>query len=60
MLVAGGAPLDVTDNKGLTPKLLAIQNDDHELASYFESKFYVCVFFLMKRKVLCIILYTAN
>lgn len=38
MLVAGGAALDVTDHKGLTPKLLAIQADDHELAAYLESK----------------------
>lgn len=41
MLVAGGASLDITDNKGLTPKLLAIQNDDNELAAYFESKLYL-------------------
>ncbi|XP_018574784.1 eye-specific diacylglycerol kinase isoform X2 [Anoplophora glabripennis] len=38
ILVAGGAALDVTDHRGLTPKLLAIQCDDHELATYFESQ----------------------
>lgn len=39
ILIAGGASMDITDHKGLTPKLLAIQNDDHELAAYFESKY---------------------
>lgn len=40
MLVAGGASLDVTDHRGLTPKLLSIQNEDHDLAAYFESKYF--------------------
>jgi diacylglycerol kinase (ATP) len=38
MLVAGGAALDVTDHRGLTPRLLALQSDDHDLAAYFESE----------------------
>jgi diacylglycerol kinase (ATP) len=38
MLVAGGAALDVTDHRGLTPRLLALQSDDHDLAAYFESQ----------------------
>ncbi|KAJ8950806.1 hypothetical protein NQ318_012668 [Aromia moschata] len=38
MLVAGGASLDVTDHRGLTPRLLALQREDRELASYLESQ----------------------
>lgn len=38
MLVAAGASLDVTDHRGLTPRLLALQSDDHDLAAYLESK----------------------
>ncbi|CAH1154987.1 unnamed protein product, partial [Phaedon cochleariae] len=38
ILVAGGAALDVKDHRGLTPRLLALQNDDHELAAYLESQ----------------------
>lgn len=39
MLVAAGAELDATDNRGLTPRLLAVQVDDQELAAYFESTY---------------------
>lgn len=38
MLVAGGATVNMQDNKGMTPRLLALQADDHELAAYLESK----------------------
>ncbi|KAJ3665035.1 hypothetical protein Zmor_000551 [Zophobas morio] len=38
MLVAGGAALDITDHRGLTPRLLALQSDDHDLAAYLESQ----------------------
>lgn len=38
MLVAAGADLKLTDSRGLTPRLLALQADDHELAAYLESK----------------------
>lgn len=39
MLVAGGATVSVQDNKGMTPRLLALQAEDHELAAYLESKY---------------------
>ncbi|XP_074039170.1 retinal degeneration A isoform X2 [Leptinotarsa decemlineata] len=38
ILVAGGAALDVPDHRGLTPRLLAIQNEDQDLAAYLESQ----------------------
>ncbi|KAG5884887.1 hypothetical protein JTB14_025051 [Gonioctena quinquepunctata] len=38
ILVAGGAALDVTDHRGLTPRLLAVQIDEHDLAAYLESQ----------------------
>ncbi|KAK9722559.1 Ankyrin repeats (3 copies) [Popillia japonica] len=38
MLVAAGADLKLTDSRGLTPRLLALQADDHELAAYLESQ----------------------
>ncbi|XP_075234118.1 retinal degeneration A [Lycorma delicatula] len=38
MLVAGGACLNITDRQGNTPRLLALQADDQELASYLESQ----------------------
>jgi hypothetical protein len=38
MLVAGGASLTLPDHQGNTPRLLALQADDHELAAYLESK----------------------
>lgn len=38
MLVAGGANLLIHDNQGFTPKMLALNTDDHELAAYLESK----------------------
>ncbi|XP_031333831.1 eye-specific diacylglycerol kinase [Photinus pyralis] len=38
MLVAAGAALDITDHRGLTPRLLALQAEDHDLAAYFESQ----------------------
>nr|XP_022904249.1 eye-specific diacylglycerol kinase isoform X2 [Onthophagus taurus] len=38
MLVAAGAGLNIPDNRGLSPRLLALQADDHELANYLESK----------------------
>ncbi|XP_017783280.1 PREDICTED: eye-specific diacylglycerol kinase isoform X2 [Nicrophorus vespilloides] len=38
MLVAGGASLTILDSRGLTPRLLALQADDHELAAYLESQ----------------------
>ncbi|KAJ9573823.1 hypothetical protein L9F63_008805, partial [Diploptera punctata] len=38
MLVAGGASLTITDHQGNTPRHLAINADDHELAAYFESQ----------------------
>ncbi|XP_055681925.1 uncharacterized protein LOC129789281 isoform X2 [Lutzomyia longipalpis] len=36
MLVAAGANLDIQDNEGRTPKMLAILADDHNLATYLE------------------------
>lgn len=39
MLIASGASLTITDLKGLSPRLLAIQAEDHELAAYLESKY---------------------
>lgn len=39
MLVAGGSCINVADNKGMTPRQLAVQSEDHELAAYLESKF---------------------
>lgn len=41
MLVAGGATVNVQDNKGMTPRLLALQAEDHELAAYLESKYFI-------------------
>lgn len=38
MLVAGGSNLLIRDNEGKTPKILALEADDHELAAYLESK----------------------
>ncbi|CAG9863768.1 unnamed protein product [Phyllotreta striolata] len=38
ILVAGGALLDVKDHRGVTPRLLALQNNDHELAAYLERQ----------------------
>lgn len=38
MLVAAGASLDITDRRGLTPRLLALECDDVDLAAYLESK----------------------
>uniref|UniRef100_A0A336MC81 Diacylglycerol kinase n=2 Tax=Culicoides sonorensis TaxID=179676 RepID=A0A336MC81_CULSO len=38
MLVAAGASLSLQDNHGYTPKILAIQAEDHELAAYLESQ----------------------
>lgn len=37
MLVAGGASLCLADRQGQTPRLLALQADDQELAAYLES-----------------------
>lgn len=39
MLVAAGASLSATDHKGFTPRMLALQVEDHELAAYLESEF---------------------
>lgn len=50
MLVAAGASLDITDHRGLTPRLLALQSDDQDLAAYLESKefsVYFIIFSLM-------------
>ncbi|XP_076260554.1 retinal degeneration A isoform X2 [Rhynchophorus ferrugineus] len=38
MLVAAGANLDITDYRGNTPRMLATQADDHDLAAYLESQ----------------------
>lgn len=38
MLVAAGSNLLLQDNQGRTPKVLALSADDHELATYLESK----------------------
>ncbi|XP_059617660.1 eye-specific diacylglycerol kinase [Phlebotomus argentipes] len=38
MLVAAGANLDIQDNEGRTPKMLAILADDHNLATYLENQ----------------------
>jgi diacylglycerol kinase (ATP) len=40
MLVAAGANLLIQDNEGKTPKIVSLDVDDHELASYLESKFF--------------------
>lgn len=37
-LVAGGASLDIPDHRNMTARLLALQVEDHELASYLECK----------------------
>lgn len=37
MLVAAGANLLIQDIEGKTPKILALDVDDHELAAYLES-----------------------
>lgn len=39
MLVAAGSNLLIQDNAGKTPKILALDVDDHELAAYLESKY---------------------
>lgn len=39
-LVAGGASLNVTDHRGMTARLLALQVEDHDLAKYLECEFY--------------------
>lgn len=41
MLVAAGADLKATDARGLTPRLLALQSEDYELAAYLESKYFL-------------------
>lgn len=41
MLVAAGSNLLILCNAGKTPKVLALEADDHELAAYLESKYYV-------------------
>ncbi|CAG9765348.1 unnamed protein product [Ceutorhynchus assimilis] len=38
MLVAAGAKLDATDHRGNTPRLLALQSDDTDLAAYLLSQ----------------------
>ncbi|XP_070500338.1 eye-specific diacylglycerol kinase [Chironomus tepperi] len=38
MLVAAGSNLMLQDNAGKTPKILALESDDHELAAYLESQ----------------------
>ncbi|KAG5682357.1 hypothetical protein PVAND_011713 [Polypedilum vanderplanki] len=38
MLVAAGSNLLIQDNTGKTPKILALEADDHELAAYLESQ----------------------
>nr|XP_026491066.1 eye-specific diacylglycerol kinase isoform X2 [Vanessa tameamea] len=38
MLVAGGAALARPDRAGLTPRLLALRAEDHDLAAYLESQ----------------------
>ncbi|XP_049820246.1 eye-specific diacylglycerol kinase isoform X2 [Aethina tumida] len=38
ILIAGGAALNIEDRKGLTPRLLALQAEDQELAAYLESQ----------------------
>ena len=38
MLVAAGSNLLLQDSAGKTPKILALEADDHELAAYLESK----------------------
>lgn len=38
MLVAGGASLTQLDHDGLTPRLLALHAEDHDLAAYLESE----------------------
>jgi diacylglycerol kinase (ATP) len=39
MLVAAGSNLLIQDNTGKTPKILALDADDHELAAYLESEY---------------------
>lgn len=38
MLVAAGSNLLIRDHEGKTPKILALEADDHELAAYLESE----------------------
>lgn len=38
-LVAAGSNLLMQDHEGKTPKMLALEVDDHELAAYLESKY---------------------
>lgn len=40
MLVAGGSNLLIQDHQGKTPKILALEADDHDLAAYLESKWH--------------------
>ena len=37
LLIAAGADLEAQDVDGLTPYLLAVKSEDHELASYLQS-----------------------
>lgn len=39
MLVAAGSNILIQDNAGKTPKILALDVDDHELAAYLESEY---------------------
>lgn len=39
MLVAAGASLIIQDNNGRTARLLALEMEDRELASYLESEY---------------------
>lgn len=39
MLIAGGSNLLIQDYEGKTPKMLALEANDHELAAYLESKY---------------------
>lgn len=41
MLVAAGSNLLIQDNDGRTPKILALDADDHELAAYLESEYFL-------------------
>lgn len=38
MLVAGGAALNLEDRQGHTPRQLALESNDLELAGYLESE----------------------
>lgn len=41
MLVAGGSNLLILDHERKTPKILALEADDHDLAEYLESECHV-------------------